>query len=326
MTKIAITGASGHLGTAIVNELLNKDGIEVTAQYHTQHPPISGSNLTWIQGDLSKSSLEELIKNSDYVIHCAALISISGPQNGKVHETNVNGTKRVVEMCIENKVKRLVHVSSTHALQEIPADEVYDEKRPYKTAIDFAYDFSKARAEKYVLEIVRSGRLDALIVRPSSMLGPCDYKPSLLGAAIWDISKRKVPAMVKGGYNFVDVRDVAKAVVNSIEKGVKGESYNLTGTYFEMKDLANIISSIAGVKPPRIIVPNFVIQVAIPFIALQMKLTKKQPKFTKESILVLKHGHRMMSNEKAKTILGLKTRPIEESLRDLLRWFNQSRD
>ncbi len=325
MKRIAITGASGHLGTAIVNELLNQEDIEIRAQFHSQHPPITGNNLTWIKGDLSLKSLNELIAGCDYVIHSAALISITGPQKGKVFETNVNGTKRVVEVCQTNKVKRLVHVSSSHALMETPASGVYDETRPYKKESDFAYDFSKATAEQFVLETVKKTDLDAFIVRPSSMMGPFDYKPSLLGAAIFDISRRKVPAMIKGGYNFVDVRDVAKAIVSSLDQAQKGETYNLTGTYFEMKELSKIVATIAGVKPPRWMVPDFVIKIALPFIALQTKISKKQPKFTKESLHALKHGHRNMSNAKAKEILGLQTRPIEESISDLLKWFSEQK-
>ena len=325
MKRIAITGASGHLGAALVNELLNQEGIEIRAQFHSQNPPFTGNNLTWIKGDLSINSLNELIAGSDYVIHSAALISITGPQKGKVFETNVNGTKRVVEVCQTNKVKRLVHVSSSHALMETPASGVYDETRPYKKESDFAYDFSKATADQFVLETVKNTDLDAFIVRPSSMIGPYDYKPSLLGAAIFDISKRKVPAMIKGGYNFVDVRDVAKAIIQSLEKGKRGESYNLTGTYFEMKELSKVVATISGVKPPRWMVPEFVIKIALPFIALQTKISKKQPKFTKESLHALKHGHRNMSNDKAKMELGLETRPIEESLSDLLIWMNESK-
>ena len=269
---------------------------------------------------MEKKELEKLTDSADFVVHCAAIISITGDKDGRVYNTNVIGTQNVLTACKLNKIKRLIHVSSTHALQEEPLNSIFDENRPYKTESDFAYDYTKAKAEQLVLEAVKNDMLDAIIVRPSSMLGPVDYKPSLLGEAISDIAKRKIPAVVKGGYDFVDVRDVAKTIVNSIEKGKMGESYNLTGNYYSIKELANITAEIAEVKPPSFMVPGFIIQLSIPFIAAQSKFTKKSPKFTKESIFVLKHGHPNMSNSKAKEILGHTNRPIHTTITDLLEW------
>ncbi len=324
MPTIAITGGSGHLGTAIISALVQNSDWKIRAHYHTQRPPIESNSLTWVQGGLTSEVLTELISGADFVIHSAALISITGAQNGKVFETNVKGTQTVLSTAIQQKVKRLIHVSSTHALQEMPADGIFDETRPYKTESDFAYDYSKAKAEQFVLEAVKNNQLDAFIVRPSSMLGPVDLKPSLLGQAILDIAQRKVPAVVRGGYDFVDVRDVANSIINSIEKGQKGETYNLTGQYYPIKELAKIVSDVAGVKAPKMIVPTPLIMMSVPFFQIQSKLAKKSPKFTKESILTLKRGHVNMSNRKAVEVLGHQVRPLHESVKDLLDWkFNQ---
>ena len=320
MQTIAITGASGHLGSVIITELIQQGNWNIRAQFNSQRPPIDQPNVCWIKGGMKPNEIDELIGDATIVIHCAAIISITGDKDGRVYNTNVIGTQNVIDICLTKKIERLIHVSSTHALQEIPLDTLFDENRPHKTQSDFAYDFTKAKAEQLILEAVEKHHLNAIIVRPSSMVGPIDYKPSLLGQAISEIAKRKVPAMVKGGYDFVDIRDVAKSIIKSIEKGEKGESYNLTGKYYPIKDLAAITASIANVKAPRMIVPNWVIQLSIPFITLQSKISKKEPKFTKESITVLKHGHPNMSGEKAKNILGHESRPLETSIKDLLEW------
>lgn len=322
MPTIAITGASGHLGSALITELLKEDIWQIRAQFNSQRPPIDNPNISWIQGGMNPTDIEKLIGNATIVIHCAAVISITGDKDGRVHKTNVVGTQNVIDACLSKNIKRLVHVSSTHALQEVPLDTLFDESRPHKTENDFAYDYTKARAEQLIFEAIEQQNLNAIIVRPSSMVGPVDFKPSLLGQAITDIAKRKIPAMVKGGYDFVDIRDVAKSIIVSIEKGVKGESYNLTGKYYAIKDLAAITSEIANVKAPKIVVPDWIIQMSIPFITIQSKMTKKTPKFTKESIFVLKHGHANMSNEKAKNALGHESRPLETSIKDLLDWRN----
>lgn len=321
MPTIAITGASGHLGTALVHELLRSGKWDIRAQYHSQHPPIEDPSLTWLSGDLSEPSLHHLFEGASFVIHCAALISITGPQKGKVYAVNVKGTQHVLDVSSALKIKRLIHVSSTHALQELPGDTVFDETRPHKEAHHFAYDYTKACAEQLVLDAVQRG-MDAVIVRPSSMIGPEDHKPSLLGAGLYAMAQRKIPALVKGGYDFVDVRDVARSIISCLEKGRMGESYNLTGKYYEIRELAHIVSALASVKPPRFIVPNTLILLGVPFLKVQSKWTKKPPKFTRESIEVLKNGHTNMSHEKAKRELGHDPRPIEVSIRDLLRWFD----
>lgn len=323
MPTIAITGASGHLGSVLLTQLLKDTSWQIRAQYNSQRPPIDHANLTWVQCGMETNELVKLIASSEYVIHCAAIISITGDKDGRVYKTNVIGTQNVISACKLNKTKRLIHVSSTHALQEEPLNVVFDETRPYKTESDFAYDYTKAKAEQLVLHAIKNDGLDAVIVRPSSMLGPVDFKPSLLGEAICDIAQCKVPGTVKGGYDFVDVRDVATSILACIDKGVKGESYNLTGRYYPIQELAEITAKIAKVKPPRFVVPGFIIQLSIPFVAIQSKIAKKPPKFTKESIFVLKHGHPNMSSSKAETVLGHENRPVETTIKDLLTWKNQ---
>jgi len=322
MKKIAITGASGHLGTALIMQLLEANDWQINAQYHSQHPPIKHSNLHWMKGDLSYDSLDKLIANTNFVIHCAAIISITGGQNGKVAHTNVFGTQSLLQVCKTHSIERLIHVSSTHALQELPLSGQFNETRPYKTSSDFAYDYSKAEAEKLVLKDVEHRKIDAVIVRPSAMIGPPDYKPSLMGQALIDFYRGKIPAVVRGGYDCVDVRDVAASIISAIKNGVNGESYNLTGEYVTIKKMANISANFGNVKAPKIVVPHWLILMAIPFIRLGASITKKTPKFTKESMTVLLNGHQNMTYKKAQTVLGHTPRALEKTIQETLHWFD----
>jgi dihydroflavonol-4-reductase len=320
---VAITGGSGHLGCSVINELLKDDDTLIRAQYRSFLPPIKSSRLSWFKGDLSLESLNSLIEDTTVVIHSAARISIDGDRDGSVHKTNVEGTQNVIDACLRNGGTRLIHISSTHALQEFPHDEPFDEERPYKTSNNLAYDFSKAEGERLVKQAVAQDKLDAVILRPASLIGPPDYNLSLLGKAIWQFSKGKLPAVVTGGYSFVDVRDVARSVVSAIDNGVTGESYNLTGTYMQIGDVAKIAAKVGGSHPPFATLPHWVLKPFIPIIKLYSLATGAALPFTKDSLSILKNAHPNMVYTKAKNQLNHSPRPVKTTIEDLIKWLER---
>jgi len=135
-----------------------------------------------------------------------------------------------------------------------------------------------------------------------------------------DIYKGKIPALPRGGYNFVDVRDVADAIVQALESGMDGGIYHLTGTYHTMKELSAIIGKVTGKRTPAIIIPFWMMRFSLPFIRLYSRISGAAPLFTKEAIAALKYGHTNMSNAKAAKTLNLRARPLEESVRDFYSW------
>jgi dihydroflavonol-4-reductase len=315
---VAITGATGHLGTAIVLLALDR-GFKVRALYRNGKPGIEHENLSWIKGDLSVASLELFLASANAIIHCAAKISIHGDADGSVKLTNIGGTKNLMEAARSNPTLRIVHVSSTHAATEFPQDEVYNEERPLKSEDAAAYDFSKAESERIVNEYVQNTNANALIVRPSSMLGPPDLRPSLLGAALLGLYKGELPALTSGGYDFVDVRDVAAACLNAVTMGRAGETYILTGRYYDLHELSQLIHELGGSKPPRIIKITWLLHL-LPFVNLYSRITGKAAPFTREGLVTLQNGHNM-SHEKAKRELRYNPRNIESSVQDLIEWW-----
>lgn len=324
---IAVTGASGHLGN-VVCRLLCEQGWQVRALCRTDTRALQGVPAEICYGDvLDLQSLIELFSGCDTVIHCAAIISLHGDPDGTVFRTNTEGPANVLKAAIQCKVRRIVHISSVHAVEELPHQLPFDEKRPYKKANACAYDFSKATGEQILLKSGEQSTPEVIVLRPSAIIGPYDFKPSELGKALLDFFGRKIPALPEGGYNFVDVRDVAQTVIRAIDQGQPGQVYLATGKYYSMKAFARVVQDVSGIKTSKIVIPYPVMRSFLPFIRLWALMSRTKPLFSREAIDAVKHGHPAMDNSKAVSELDHRYRPLEESIRDFYAWrmknFNQ---
>lgn len=322
--RIAVTGASGHIGANLLRELIQL-GHEVNVLYYKDNRAFSELPVKTIRGNLFEiPALEALIDGCEIVIHLAAQISISGDRDGTVFRINTEGTRNVCVVALEKKVKRLIHFSSIHAFNAFPFEGVLDEQRVKVDETAFRYDFSKATGEKIVREFIDRG-LDAVILNPTSVIGPCDYKPSLMGQVFLQLYHHELPALVPGGYDFVDARDVAHAVVLAIDKAKCGEQYLIGGTWLSIKDLGALVYRITGKKPPRFVAPFWLASIGIPFMAFWGMLTGKRPLYTHESLAILKKAHRNISHKKAEDVLGYHNRPLEETVRDIYEWYRENK-
>ena len=317
--RIAITGGSGHLGNCLI-ELLLSQGYLVNALHSNRSPIKKNKNLTWINGDINDAkAINTLIQNCEVLIHSAGLISIGSKNKDQVYRVNVTGTETVINECAKFSPIRLIHISSSNAVKECNANGVFNENRPYKNASDFIYPYTKALSEQLILKAVESQNLDAVIIRPTSIVGPADNKPSLLGQTILDLSQNKMPAITTGGYDLVDVRDLSQTIINSFVKGKKGEVYLIGGQYMTVKEIANASNS---TKIP-IELPLDLLLFLMPLINIYQRLFHLKWPITKESLVTLKLAPKHMDISKAKKELDHKCRPIDESIEDLLNWFQQ---
>jgi dihydroflavonol-4-reductase len=182
------------------------------------------------------------------------------------------------------------------------------------------YDFSKASGEQVFKKGCAESSTELIILRPSSIVGPFDFKPSLLGAALLDFYHQKIPFLPQGGYDFVDVRDVAQAAVNAIHLGKHGEVYNLSGTYYTFKKFARVIQKVTGKKVPQRVIPYKLLRAILPLVSLYARWTKTLPAITRESIDAVYLGHPQMEHAKAKKDLHFSCRALEESLHDYYSW------
>lgn len=321
--KVAVTGACGHIGNNLCRELVNQ-GYKVKALLldceELNHPEIE-----IIRGNiLDKNSLIELCQDVDYVFHLAAIISVDKKDQDLVYQINVEGTKNIVDVCKSEKVKRLVHFSTIHTYNPHPLDKPLDETRSQLSHTDMMYEQSKLEGENIVKKAATEG-LDAIIIHPTAVFGPNDYKPSLLGQALIKIYNNDIPMLVQGGYDWVDVRDIAKGTIDACMKGKKGEDYILSGKWTSLTDLSALIGSITNRKTPQKTASLFLAKVGLPFIQLWAKIRKEHPLYTKDTLDILKESHQNISCKKAEEEFEYSPRPIEISLKETFEWFKQNR-
>lgn len=319
--KIAVTGATGQLGASLVKELLRK-GHQLRLLIHTDKTGVSGLPVEFKQGNiLNLQDCMDLCEGMDAVFHLAAFISISGDRGGMVWDINVNGTENILKACVENKIKKLLHFSSIHAYNPYPHEGQLDESRELSLERGFAYERSKAQGHWLVLQYVKDFGLDASIVCPTGVLGPEDHLPSVKGEMLIDFYRGRIPMLLKGGFDWVDTRDVVNGAIAAFEKGRKGESYLLSGHYHTLVELSQIIGRVTGKRMPKMIAPNWLLRLFIPFALLWARIMNKEPMYSNESLKSLEEGHPNISHKKASEELGYQARSTEDTIKDTIDWF-----
>ncbi len=324
MTKTTVvTGATGHIGANLVRALLAQ-GRPVRALLHVNRRAIEGLDVEIARGDVCDlESLYRAFDGAEVVYHLAARISLSLNEWPLLEAVNVMGTRNVVEACFRCGVRRLVHFSSIHALIQEPMDVPVDESRQLVESRRCpSYDRSKAAGEKEVRKGIERG-LDAVIINPTGVIGPYDFEPSYFGEALLAIACRKLPALVGGGFDWVDVRDVVVGAMRAEECAPTGAKYLLSGHWVSVPDLASFVEEITGVRAPRLVCPLWLAHVGTPFTVAFARLAGGRPFYTSDSLRALK-SNRNISHERASRDLGYNPRPFRETIIDTLRWFQEN--
>jgi len=320
--KVGVTGATGHIGANLVRDLL-KYGHDVRVLVRNGKDIFNGLNVEYVKGDLLDiKSLNKFCKGLDVVEHLAASISIGGDTFKNVYEVNVIGTQNVLNACRNANVRRFIHFSSIHAMSHIPLNEVMDENRPLQLNSKSTYEKTKAIAEQWVLE-QNTKTFEVLVLNPTAVVGPYDFKPSFIGRFILMLYKGRIPAIIPGGYDWVDVRDISMAAVNAITMGAPGQKFILSGKWREIQDFADIISTFNGKKHNIPVIPLWMAKMGLPFMSFGNKIMGKSPLYTLESLNILQHCNNHISSNKAVKELNYSARPLEDTLRDTLLWFKK---
>lgn len=324
-----ITGANGFLGNNIIR-ILEKDADNEIRAFVLKDDSIKSLenlNCKIYYGDVTnKESLSSIFENTNgkevFVIHCAAIVYIKSKYNPLIYNVNVNGTKNIVDKVLELNAK-LVYVSSVHAIPEKPNNDLITEVTNFNPDDVYGlYAKTKAEAAKYVMDAIKNKNLNACIVHPSGIIGPNDFGNSHLTQLIKVVSNGKLFACVKGGYDFVDVRDVAKGVTNACKNGIKGECYILSNRYITIKELCDLICDLQKRKRIKIILPISIAKLIAPLFELYYNLKKETPLFTKYSLYTLS-SNANFSNKKARQYLDFKNRSIEDTIKDTIEWINK---
>ena len=275
-----VTGANGHLGNTIVRKLLDQGktvrGLTVPGDHSVKW---DDPRLTLVEGDvLSPYTLSPLFENADgadlIVIHTAGIVSIASRYQQKVWDVNVTGTQNIIDLCRKHHVKKLVHVSSVHALPEKKAEQVITEVGHFDPLlVKGLYARTKAAATQLVLNAAKEG-LNASVVHPSGIIGPNDFGHGHLTQLILDYLDGRLTACVDGGYDFVDVRDVADGILACVQRGRKGECYILSNRYYPVTDLLRTLHEITGRKEIKTVLPTWFAKATAPLAEGWYKMLK----------------------------------------------------
>ena len=321
--KVGVTGASGHIGANLTRVLLKKK-YRVRVLEHDNNRAIDGLDVEIIKGSLDdQKSLDNFCHGLDVVFHLAAKISIGSNSFDSLYKINVEGTKSVVDSCKKAGVKRFIYFSSIHALEHYPLEQPVDESRPLVQNSPQAYERTKSISTEWVLA-QKSNQFDVVILNPSAVLGPIDHKPSLTGSLLIKMCRGKIPGLIPGGYNWVDVRDVADAAANAIKSGKSGENHILSGNWHSLKEYAEILQEVTGKKITKIVLPFWVARIGVPVIHIWSILTNQQSLYTNESLDIVREGNKNILNGKARKELGFSPRPLSDTLKDSFIWFKEN--
>ncbi len=328
-TIYIVTGANGFLGNNLVRTLVQDPNNQVRALVSLlkRADALTGLNCELFEGDVTKpETLDDLFAvPSDalvYVIHCAAIVYIKSKPNPAVHEVNVLGTKHIAEKTLAIGAK-LVYVNSVHSIPELPNHEKMHEISDFDPAkVEGIYAKSKAEAAQYILDTVKACGLDACIVQPSGIIGPYDFKTSHLTQLIIDTATGRLKAGVKGGYDFVDVRDVVAGILSACLHGKAGECYILSGHYVSVADLLQMIARAAGTKPIKTFLPLWLAKLTAPLSEIYYNLKKQPPLYTRYSLYTLE-SNANFSHAKADHKLGYSSRPLQTTIDDTVAWLKQ---
>lgn len=320
-----ITGAAGFVGRAVTGQLAAA-GHRVRALVLPGDPMVRylPEEARQVAGDLATGEgLDAFFDVPEgeqaTVIHAAGIVSIAWHKQSLVRQVNVGGTRRVVEACVRRGF-RLIHVASVHAIREQPRGQTMAEPTGFDPkAVVGGYAQTKAEAAALVEEARRRG-LNACIVLPSGIIGPGDYAGSHITAMIRGVLRGKMFAGVRGGYNFVDVRDVADGIAAlCASPGCEG-CYNLTGHTVSIRQFFDAICDADGeARRVRRYLPRWVASLALPAFALRYRIRGEKPVFTRYSLYTL-GANADFCHEKAEETLGYRPRPFAETVRDTVRW------
>jgi dihydroflavonol-4-reductase len=321
-----VTGATGFVGSALARSLVSS-GFRVRALARPASPRshLRGVDLEFVDGDLRDlDSIRRAVSGTRYVFHVAADYRLWARDPREIFAANVDGTRHVMQEALRAGVERVVHTSSVATLGLRPDGAPADESTPLSEQQGIgAYKRSKIAAERLVETMIAKHALPAVIVNPSTPIGPRDVKPTPTGRIIVEAARGRIPGFVDTGLNLVHVDDVAVGHLLALKHGVVGERYILGGDNVLFAAMLADIARLVGRRPPRLRIPRAA-AMPVAYAAEAMAwLGGREPFATVDGLRMA--AHRMFfTAAKAQRELGFRPRPYLQGLEDAIRWFREA--
>ena len=320
-STVLVTGASGFVGSAIAGALRARGhDIRVLARSSSPRTNLNPAD-TLCEGDLTdRASLAAALKGVRFLFHAAADYRLWAKDPDEIRRNNVEGTRLVMEEALNAGVERVVYTSSVATLK-LKDGAAATEDRPLAEGEGIgAYKRSKVAAERLVEAMIRRDRLPAVIVNPSTPIGPRDVKPTPTGRIIVEAASGRMPAFVETGLNLAHVDDIAAGHIAALERGRIGERYILGGENVLLADMLADIAHLVGRRPPRIKLPRTILYPLAYGAEMLAGLRGVEPFITMDGLRMSRH-HMFFDDSKARRELFYVSRPYREGLADAIEWF-----
>jgi len=318
-----VTGATGFVGSAVARQLsLAGTRARVLVRPGSPRFHLDGLDLEFVGGDLRDfQSVRAAMAGIRHVFHVAADYRLWARDPGEIFAVNVEGTRQVMQEALRAGVERVVYTSSVATLGLRADGSPADESVPLSVEEGIgAYKRSKIAAERLVEAMVGRDRLPAVIVNPSTPIGPRDVKPTPTGRIIVEAARGRMPGFLDTGLNFVHVDDVAEGHLAALRRGVIGERYILGGENVVLADMLAEVARLAGRRPPRFRIPRAVV-IPVAYLAeAKAWLTGREPFTTLDGLRLAEH-YMFFTAAKAERDLGFRARPYRQALADAIDWF-----
>jgi dihydroflavonol-4-reductase len=323
--KVLVTGGTGFVGSHLVRALQAR-GFEVRCLVRHEGPALAlnGVRVERVVGDLRDAeSVRRAVRGCEIVYHCAADYRLYVPDARAMYESNVQGTRHVLQAAADCSVRRVVYTSTVGALGLRRDGQAADEGTPV-SAGDMVgpYKRTKYQAQQVAEEWAGRG-LPVVIVNPSTPVGERDVKPTATGQMIVDFLRGRMRAYVDTGLNLIDVRDVAQGHILAAERGRVGEKYILGHRNMSLQEIFRVLAGLSGKPEPRLRLPHWV---PLAFSAVDTswaRLTRGQPRVAFDAVRLSRHTM-FFDSGKALRELGLPQSPVEDALGRAAAWFGES--
>lgn len=321
--RVLVTGASGFVGSAVAHALVEA-GYSVRALVRETSPRanLESLDVEIVEGDMRDAeSVVHAMRGARFLFHVAADYRLWALDRQEILRTNRDGTRAVMRAALAAGVERIVYTSSVATLGGAPDGRLADETmRLHESGAIGAYKRSKVAAERLVEEMIRDERLPAVIVHPSTPVGPRDLKPTPTGRIIVEAACGRMPGYVETGLNLVHVDDVAQGHLAALRIGAPGDHYILGGENVPLERMLCDIADLMGRKPPWLRVPHGLLYPFAVAAEARARVTRREPFLTIDGLRMARHKM-FFSSAKAERDLGYRPRPYRDALAEALAWF-----